>query len=72
MDSAIFVSDPTHMLRVLRIADDLGIEAYGSPTTTSPVQQDPFRRVEATVHELGALAVYFLSGGAPQVEQPGG
>ena len=72
MDSAIFVSDPTHMLRVLRIADDLGIEAYGSPTTTSPVQQDPFRRAEATVHELGALAVYFLSGGAPQVEQSGG
>jgi uncharacterized SAM-binding protein YcdF (DUF218 family) len=72
MDSAIFVSDPTHMLRVLRIADDLGIEAFGSPTTTSPVQQDPIRRVEATVHELGALAVYFLSGGAPQVELPGG
>jgi uncharacterized SAM-binding protein YcdF (DUF218 family) len=72
LDSAIFVSDPTHMLRVLRIADDLGIEAYGSPTTTSPVQQDALRRVQATVHELGALAVYFLSGGAPQVEVPGG
>ena len=70
MDSAIFVSDPTHMLRVLRIADDLGIEAYGSPTPTSPVQADPLRRVQATVHELGALAVYFLSGGAPQVESP--
>jgi uncharacterized SAM-binding protein YcdF (DUF218 family) len=72
MRSAIFVSDPTHMLRVLRIAADLGIEGYGSPTTTSPVQQDPVRRVQATIHELGALAVYFLSGGTPQVEQPGG
>jgi uncharacterized SAM-binding protein YcdF (DUF218 family) len=70
--SAVFVSDPTHMLRVLRIADDLGIEAYGSPTATSPVQEDPVRRTQATIHELGALAVYFLSGGAPQVEQPGG
>jgi len=72
LTSAIFVSDPTHMLRVLRIADDLGIDAYGSPTTTSPVTSDPFRRAQATVHELGALAVYFLSGGAPQVEQGGG
>ncbi len=71
MRTAIFVSDPTHMLRVLRIADDLGIDGYGSPTTTSPVQQDPVRRAEATLHELGALAVYFLAGGSPSVEQPG-
>jgi uncharacterized SAM-binding protein YcdF (DUF218 family) len=70
--SAVFVSDPTHMLRVLRIAEDLGIEAYGSPTTSSPVQEDLGRRVLATVHELGALAVYFVTGGAPAVEQPGG
>ncbi|HYO44033.1 MAG TPA: YdcF family protein [Candidatus Limnocylindrales bacterium] len=72
MSSAVFVSDPTHMLRVLRIADDLGIDAYGSPTTTSPVAQDPVRRAQATVHELGALAVYFLTGGTQQVELPGG
>jgi uncharacterized SAM-binding protein YcdF (DUF218 family) len=72
MRSAVFVSDPTHMLRVLRIAQDLGIEGYGSPTTTSPIQQDPVMGVRATVHELGALAVYFLSGGSPSVEQQGG
>ena len=72
MRTAVFVSDPTHMLRVLRIAQDLGIEGYGSPTTTSPIQQDPVMRVQATVHELGALAVYFLSGGSPTIEQPGG
>ena len=71
MTSAVFVSDPTHMLRVLRIAHDLGIDAYGSPTTTSPVQQDLGHRLAATVHELGALAVYFVSGGTPAVEQPG-
>jgi uncharacterized SAM-binding protein YcdF (DUF218 family) len=71
MTSALFVSDPTHMLRVLRMADDLGIEAFGSPTPTSPVQADLGRRVRATVHELGALAVYLLAGGGPAVEQPG-
>ncbi len=71
LKSAVFVSDPTHMLRVLRIARDLGIEAYGSPTPTSPIQQDLGRRVSATIHELGALGVYFITGGAPAVEQLG-
>ena len=69
--SAMFVSDPTHMLRVLRIASDLGIEAYGSPTPTSPTWRDGELRLRATAHELGALAVYFVSGGGPQVENPG-
>ncbi len=71
LTSAVFVSDPTHMFRVLRIAHDLGIDAYGSPTTTSPIQADLGRRVSATIHELGALAVYFITGGAPAVEQQG-
>jgi uncharacterized SAM-binding protein YcdF (DUF218 family) len=70
--SAVFVSDPTHMLRVLRIARDLDIDAYGSPTRTSPTTADLGRRARATVHELGALAVYFFAGGGPSVEVPGG
>jgi uncharacterized SAM-binding protein YcdF (DUF218 family) len=60
--SALFVSDRTHMLRVLRIATDLGIDSYGSPTPTSPSDLDPTARVGATVHELGALALYLLTG----------
>jgi uncharacterized SAM-binding protein YcdF (DUF218 family) len=64
LSTAIFVSDPTHMLRVLRMASDAGITGYGSPTTTSPIERDAVARVDALVHELGALAVYFLSGEA--------
>ena len=63
LHSAVFVSDPTHMLRVLRMADDLGIEGYGSPTPNSPAMADPMARLQATVHELGALGVYFVTGG---------
>ena len=63
LSSAVFVSDPTHMLRVLRIASDLGLEAYSSPTRTSPVQVDAVRAARATIHELGALAVYLVTGG---------
>lgn len=64
LDSAVFVSDRPHMLRVLRMAADAGIEAWGSPTGTSPIEGDPVGWADATVHELGALATYFLFGGA--------
>ena len=52
------------MLRVLRMAADDGIEAWGSPTSTSPIERDPARQIDATLHELGALAQYFLIGSA--------
>jgi uncharacterized SAM-binding protein YcdF (DUF218 family) len=65
MQTAVFVSDPTHMLRVLRMAADIGIDAYGSPTRTSPLERDLAGRLDATVHELGALAVYFVTGESP-------
>jgi uncharacterized SAM-binding protein YcdF (DUF218 family) len=61
---AIFVSDRPHMLRVLRMAADDGITAWGSPTKTSPLENDMAGRVDATLHELGALAQYFLVGAA--------
>jgi uncharacterized SAM-binding protein YcdF (DUF218 family) len=65
LESAVFVSDPSHMLRVLRMASDEGIQAFGSPTRTSPLERDPLKRADAIVHELGALAIYFVSGEAP-------
>ena len=63
--SAVFVSDRTHMLRVLRIARDEGITAYGSPTATSPTDATFLSRADATIHELGALTLYFISGQTP-------
>jgi uncharacterized SAM-binding protein YcdF (DUF218 family) len=72
LTSAVFVSDPTHMLRILRLADDLDIEAYGSPTRTSPVQSDPREVAQAVIHELGALAVYFATGGELSPAAPEG
>ena len=61
LHSAIFVSDRTHMLRVLRIASDLGLTAYGSPATDSPTDADPASVADAMVLELGGLALYFFS-----------
>jgi uncharacterized SAM-binding protein YcdF (DUF218 family) len=68
IDDAVFVSDPTHMLRVLRMAEDLGIRAWGSPTPNSPIAADGGRLVAAYVHELSALALYLTVGGAPAGE----
>jgi uncharacterized SAM-binding protein YcdF (DUF218 family) len=62
LGDAVFVSDRPHMLRVLRMAADDGIEAWGSPTATSPIERDLARQLDATIHELGALAQYFLVG----------
>ena len=42
-----------------------GIAACGSPTRTSPLERDPVARVDAIVHELGALGVYFVTGESP-------
>lgn len=63
LTSAVFVSDETHMLRVLRMAKDQGIVAWGSPTRTSPTDLESDRRHRAMLHEMAGLAVYYLGGG---------
>ena len=62
LSTALFVSDRTHMLRVLRIARDTGMTPFGSPTDTSPTDATLENRAEATLHELGGLTLYFVAG----------
>jgi uncharacterized SAM-binding protein YcdF (DUF218 family) len=62
--TGLFVSDETHMLRVLRMAEDLGITAFSSPTRTSPSDLDDSRRRSAIIHEIAGLAVYYVGGGS--------
>jgi uncharacterized SAM-binding protein YcdF (DUF218 family) len=63
LTSAVFVSDRSHMLRVLRMATDQGIVAFGSPTATGPIDHDSRRRALAIAHELAGLAFYYVGGG---------
>ncbi|HJW21764.1 MAG TPA: YdcF family protein [Candidatus Limnocylindrales bacterium] len=63
LTSAVFVSDRTHMLRVLRMATDQGLVAWGSPTPDSPTDLDPGSHGRAILHELAGLAAYFIGGG---------
>ena len=68
--TALFVSDRSHMLRVLRQAQDQGIEAWSSPTATSPDDLDGTLAYESLIHELGGMGLYLFvnedvdSGGA--------
>jgi uncharacterized SAM-binding protein YcdF (DUF218 family) len=58
--TALFVSDRSHMLRVLRQAQDLGIEAWSSPTETSPDDIDGSLIYKSMIHEMGGLGLYLL------------
>ena len=60
LHTALFVSDRSHMLRILRLAQDQGIEAWASPTTTSPDDIDKDLLYKSMVHELGGLGLYLL------------
>lgn len=56
--SAVFVSDPFHMLRVGVLARRYGIVAYTSPTTTSPISANPRLALEYLARE--SLKVPFV------------
>jgi uncharacterized SAM-binding protein YcdF (DUF218 family) len=61
LHTALFVSDRSHMLRVLRLAADQGIEGWSSPTDTSPDDIDGTLIKNSMVHELGGLGAYVFA-----------
>ena len=61
LHTALFVSDRSHMLRVLRMAQDQGIAAWASPTDTSPDDIDAGLIRESMIHEMGGLALYIFT-----------
>ena len=60
LKSVLLVSERFHMLRSLIIADDLEIQAYGSPTSTSPRDHDPALRFYYILREVVAYTAYML------------
>jgi uncharacterized SAM-binding protein YcdF (DUF218 family) len=65
LKTALFVSDRSHMLRVLRLAQDAGIQAWSSPTETSPDDINPSLWQKSIVHEVGALGYYMITSDDP-------
>jgi uncharacterized SAM-binding protein YcdF (DUF218 family) len=57
----LLVSDPFHMLRSLKMAQDLGLEAYASPTTTSPISTRPLEEQFYMLREAIAYTAYLFN-----------
>jgi uncharacterized SAM-binding protein YcdF (DUF218 family) len=60
IEDVIIVSDPYHSKRLEEIADELGMEAYVSPTGDSPVSG--FGELRAMVRETVAVSLGRLIG----------
>jgi uncharacterized SAM-binding protein YcdF (DUF218 family) len=69
--SAVLVSDPWHVMRAERMADDAGIEATGSPTRQGPAVQTRATQFRYILRETAAYLVYRATGasvaGAPGI-----
>lgn len=57
----LLVSDPFHMLRSLKMAQDLGLEAYASPTLTSPISTRPLEEQFYMLREAIAYTAYLFT-----------
>jgi uncharacterized SAM-binding protein YcdF (DUF218 family) len=60
IDDVVIVSDPFHAKRLHEIASEVGMEAYVSPTDSSPVSG--FAELRAMVRETAAVSVGRLIG----------
>jgi uncharacterized SAM-binding protein YcdF (DUF218 family) len=58
--SAILVSDPFHMWRAGKMASDLGIVPYTSPTRTSPISADKGWELQYVLREPVSFVAYLL------------
>jgi uncharacterized SAM-binding protein YcdF (DUF218 family) len=61
IDTVVLVSDPFHMLRSLKMAHDLGLSAYGSPTRSSPISGNRAEETRFVVREIWAYLVYLFA-----------
>jgi uncharacterized SAM-binding protein YcdF (DUF218 family) len=62
LETMLVVSERFHMLRSLTMAEDLGMQAYGSPTRTSLRERNPAWRLYYTLREVSAYSAYSLLG----------
>ena len=64
LESALLVSDPFHMLRLRVLARSMGIEAYISPTRTSPISHDRKEEWRHIIRESISIPLSLLPDGS--------
>jgi uncharacterized SAM-binding protein YcdF (DUF218 family) len=68
--TVVVVSDPWHSLRARTMADDVGLDAWASPTHTGPIVQTRSTQFLYIYRETGALLFYLLT--KTPADDPGG
>ena len=61
VESVLLVSDPPHMLRSLKMARDMQLTAYGSPTLNSPAMRSFTAQLGYAARESWAYVVYVFA-----------
>lgn len=56
--TAVIVSDPWHSLRARTMADDVGLDAWTSPTHSGPIVQTRATQIRYIFYETAALLYY--------------
>jgi uncharacterized SAM-binding protein YcdF (DUF218 family) len=59
--AVLLVSDPFHMLRSIKMARDLGLIAYGSPTRSSPIAAGSAEEMRSVLREAWAYMLYLFA-----------
>ena len=59
--TAVIVSDPWHSLRARTMADDVGLDAWTSPTHSGPIVQTRQTQIRYILYETAALLYYRLT-----------
>lgn len=59
--AAVLVGDPPQILRALKIARDLGLEAYSSPIASSPLTDGTARQAGFVLREAAAYLAYLFA-----------
>lgn len=61
ISAVLLVSDPFHMLRALKMARDLELTAYASPTTSSPISGNTAEEARYVLREAWAYLMYVFA-----------
>jgi uncharacterized SAM-binding protein YcdF (DUF218 family) len=70
LETALLVSDPFHMLRLRLLASSLDMEAYSTPTRTSPIASGSMEEWRHVVRESLILPSLAIGGLLPVRESP--
>lgn len=68
----VLVSDPFHMFRALAQAREVGLEAYPSPTRSSPISASPAKLAVAVLREDLAVGAWLVAGDDDEGDDDGG